>query len=339
MVVLLAAVIILSGCNSADTVSKAPVETKEIIIAIPAEGKSIISSLISDYEKTQSGISVKLINIGGTTEKIHSFFVSALMDEKFNADMLIIDDIWLSELAGAGLVSEIEGMEDYDFIPAAKKGMMYDGKDYGVSLYADVMTKFRKKRTQSDKTVYFSEDVNDVSAYIRSEIMNGETIGNSYLKYLETEKIDNISCFIEQNTEIMQGWLSNYDTMQKYYPSDSSYIEIDIDENSLIKSKLAIINSQSEVKDIAIDIIKYLLKEESQIEIMNNITSISVMSKHYSDPIMIDRFPHLSGVSGKNFGTFPFLEGYNICEDELRKCMENGGEMREPDKILGYLGE
>ena len=148
---------ILTSCNEVGNISENPPETREVVIVVPAEGKSIISSLISDYEKANSDISVKLINIGGATEEMRTFFVSTLMDEKFNADMMIIDDIWLSEFAGAGLVSEIEGINIDDFIPAAKNGMMYNGKVYGVSLYADVMTKFRKNKTNSHKSVYFEE--------------------------------------------------------------------------------------------------------------------------------------------------------------------------------------
>ncbi len=150
---LLAVVLLLTSCGSEADISGTDVETEEVVIVIPTESKSIFSSLLARYENAHSDISIKLVNIGGTTEKIHSFFVSALMDSKFRADILLIDDIWLSEFAGAGLVHEIKGMDDYDFIPAAKKGMMYDGKVYGVSVYADVMTEFHKKRNRSGKRV------------------------------------------------------------------------------------------------------------------------------------------------------------------------------------------
>ena len=72
---------------------------------------------------------------------------------------------------------------------------------------------------------------------------------------------------------------------------------------------------------------------------MKNITSVSVMSKHYEDPIMIDRFPHLSGISGENFNTFPFFEEYNICESQLKKRIENMGNEDEIEENLKFLAQ
>ncbi len=65
--------------------------------------------------------------------------------------------------------------------------------------------------------------------------MMGKTSEDAYNSYSEIEKIDNISGFIERDAAVMHGWLSRYDTMQKYYPVDASNIDIVIGDNSRIK--------------------------------------------------------------------------------------------------------
>ncbi len=337
LLAVLVIVTVFGSCGKPEEDSFTAAETEEIVVVIPSDGRSIISSLVYDYKNIRPDVSVKVVNIGGTAEEIHSFCVSTLMDEKFNADLLIIDDIWLSEFVSAGLVSDISDISEYYFIPAAEAMMMNDGKTYGIPIYADAMADFKKYENTSGHEIYFEDDINDISAYIRSGIDKGVSADSAYQKYLQILKTDKLSDFIENDIEVMHGWLSHFDEIQKYYPKLARNIEIRLNENSLIKTKLAIINSKSKSKQAALDIVKYLLTDESQNEIMKNITSIPVITKSYSEPFILDRFPYLNGLSGENFRNFPCLKGYNLSEINLSKLIQSGAKSSDVVAAFDYL--
>ncbi len=322
LIVVMAIALTLCSCGINMSQNTADEESREVVVVIPTDGKSTITSLISDYEQNHPEISIKTINIGGTAEEIHRFCVSTLMDSKFSADLLIIDDVWLAEFADSGLVSEVADVAEYQFVPAAESKMKYNGKIYGIPVYADAMATFKKYESSSGESVYFEESANDTSAYIRGGILKGASKEDAFRNYLGLTKIDNLADFVDSDAETMHGWISRFDAIQKYYPKFARKIKIDIPENSLIKTRLAIINSNSQVKDEALEIVKYLLADSSQTEIMQKNTCVPVLHSHYSDPVMLDRFPYLAGISGTGFGTFPHSRNYNSAETNLAKLMQ-----------------
>lgn len=327
----------LVSCRNADENDYIASPSKEIVVVVPSDGESTIASLISEYDAAHDDLSVKLINIGGTPEEIHRFCVSVLIDSKFNADLLIIDDVWLSEFASYGLVSEMKGVDGYDFIPAARSAMTFGGKVYGIPIYADAMVDFKKYESTSQETMYLDDNITDMSAYIRNEIENGLSLNEAYAKYKSALKSASLSDFAEKDIGTMRTWLSQNDVMQKYYPRVAGNMEIGLAENSLIKTKLAIISSDSNVGEAAVDIVKYLLKDDKQLEIMDNITGLPVMSKHYSDPFMLDKCHYIDGLTGNGFCTFAFSPRYNQAEIGLKGLLENNVSDEEIKKALQYL--
>ena len=108
----LLAAAIAAGCgHKSETENKAEADS-EIVAVVPSDGKSVIASLISEYENVNDDSEIKFINIGGTDEEVYRLCVSMLLDKKFSADVLIIDDTWLSTFADEGLVSEITDIND-----------------------------------------------------------------------------------------------------------------------------------------------------------------------------------------------------------------------------------
>lgn len=331
------AALLFAACSGSGKKENEVSKTNELVVVVPADSGLIISSLISEYEKEHSEASVKLIKMSGSSEEIYRFCVSVLIDSKFNADMLIIDDVWLDAFAKEGLVCEIDGVKDYDFIRAAENAMVFNGKVYGVPIYADLMAEFKKYNSQSETTVCLQESASDALAFIRSQIGEGLSLDDAYDRYKSISKCSNVSEFVDSDAKTMKAWLSNLNVLQKYYPKAAVNMKIGLSDKALIKTKLAIINSKSKSKTQATDIIKYLLADKAQNEIVSNMPGVPVMSKHYSDLFIQDKIPYIKSINGENFCTFPFSANFENDEKKAQEMIESGASDGELKKALLYM--
>ena len=336
MIVIFAAALIV-GCGYTEPDRGGSAEGDEIVIVVPSDGKSAISSLVSEYERVNKDAEIKLINIGGTDEEIYRLCVSLLLDKKFNADVLIIDDVWLSAFADENLVSEITDIDDKVFIPAARHAMTFKDKIYGIPIYADAMASFKKYEGDGNTVMYFEDSVSDMSAHIRCGIDNGLSLSMAHKAYTEAPKCRALSEFINNDAGVLKTWISQFDVIQKYYPMAAVNMKIKLDDNALVRTKLAIINKESRSYNKSLKLIKYLLSDESQRNIMSNMPGVPVMKKNYGDVYTTDRLTYIDGIDGEKFCTFPFSVDFNENEFNLTKAQENNASYEETERALEYM--
>lgn len=336
MAVIFAAALIV-GCGYSGLDESGSEEGEEIVIVVPSDGKSAISSLVSEYERINNDSEIKLINIGGTDEEAYRLCVSLLLDKKFNADILIIDDVWLSAFADENLVSEITDTDDKVFIPAARRAMTFNDKIYGIPIYADAMASFEKYGGNSNAVMYFEDGASDMAAHIRDGIDNGLSLGAAHKAYAEATKCKALSEFIDSDAGVLKTWISQLDVIQKYYPMAAVNMKIKLDDNALVRTKLAIINKESRSYNKSLKLIKYLLSDKSQQNIMSNMPGVPVLQKNYGDVYTADRLTYIDGIDGEKFCTFPFSVDFKENEFNLEKTRESNASYEETERALEYM--
>ena len=332
----LLAAAIAAGCgHKSETENKAEADS-EIVAVVPSDGKSVIASLISEYENVNDDSEIKFINIGGTDEEVYRLCVSMLLDKKFSADVLIIDDTWLSTFADEGLVSEITDINDEVFILAARRAMTFKDKIYGIPIYADAMASFEKYGS-SGETVYLEKDASDMAAHIRSGISSGLSLSEAHRAYAEASKCKAVGEFIDGDAGKLRAWVSCLDDIQKGYPKAAVNMKIKLENNALVRTKVAVINNESRLYGKALKLIEYLLSDDSQRKIMSGMPGVPIMKKNYGDVFTADRITYIENVDGEKFCTFPFA--VNFYENELRltEAAENNASYSETERLLKYV--
>ena len=336
VVAALLAAAIAAGCgHKAETENKAETDS-EIVAVVPSDGKSVIASLISEHENVNDDTEIKFINIGGTDEEVYRLCVSMLLDKKFSADVLIIDDTWLSTFADEGLVSEITDINDEVFIPAARRAMTFKDKIYGIPIYADAMASFEKYGS-SGETAYLEKDASDMAAHIRSGIDSGLSLSEAHRAYAEAPKCKAVGEFIDGNAGKLRAWVSRLDDIQKGYPKAAVNMKIKLENNALVRTKVAVINNESRLYGKALKLIEYLLSDDSQRKIMSGMPGVPIRKKNYGDVFTADRITYIENVDGEKFCTFPFA--VNFYENELRltEAAENNASYSETERLLKYV--
>lgn len=333
----LLAAVIAAGCGHRAKNENDAEADSEIVAVVPSDGKSVIASLISEYERVNNDAEIKLINIGGTDEEIYRLCVSMLLDKKFSADVLIIDDTWLSTFADERLVSEITGINDEVFIPAAKRAMTFKEKIYGIPIYTDAMASFEKYGSSSGETVYLEKDASDMAAHIRCGINSGLSLSDAHRAYADASKCAAVGEFINSDAGKLRAWVSRLDDIQKSYPKAAVNMKIKLENNALVRTKLAVINNESRSYSKSLKLIEYLLSDDSQRKIMSGMPGVPVMKKNYSDVFTADRITYIENIDGENFCTFPFSVNFYENELSLTEAAENNASYSETERLLEYM--
>ncbi len=337
VITILIAAAIAAGCGHKAEIEKDAEADSEIVAVVPSDGKSVIASLISEYESMNDDTEIKLINIGGTDEEVYRLCVSMLLDKKFSADVLIIDDTWLSTFADEKLVSEITDIDDEVFIPAAKRAMTFKDKIYGIPIYADAMASFEKYESSSGKTMYLETDASDMAAHIREGIDSGLSLSEAYKAYAEASKCKAAGEFIDGDAGKLRAWVSRLGDIQKNYPKAAVNMKIKLENNALVRTKLAVINNESRAYSKSLKLIEYLLSDDSQRRIMSDMPGVPVMKKNYSDVFTADRITYIENIDGEKFCTFPFSVNFYENELSLTEAAENNASYAETERLLEYM--
>lgn len=329
---------IMSGCGK--PLAEQPKEEVNISVAVPAADKGIIRQIASEYENENENVSVNLIDATGSTENIHRFYMSALFDKKFGIDVFIIDDVWLPEFASSGYVREVKKRPCFEeLIPAVRKAASYNDKFYGVPIYADAMVTFKNRGSVSDKLSYYECGVSDMTAHLAESVSRGLSLKEAYIRYKNADKCSELSDYAEGRKDFLSIWLSRFSQLEKYYLTSAIRTEIKCEETGLIKTRLAVINADSENYDEALKFIESFVKDNSQDIIIKNKSIVPIFEKHYRDEKIIDRCQYISGIDGKGFKSIPCSVEYNKKVTELQNAINTDDSDEKILNALSFLEE
>ena len=234
-------------------------------------------------------------------------------------------------------ISEITGINDEVFIPAAKRAMTFKEKIYGIPIYTDAMASFEKYGSSSGETVYLEKDASDMAAHIRCGINSGLSLSDAHRAYADASKCAAVGEFINSDAGKLRAWVSRLDDIQKSYPKAAVNMKIKLENNALVRTKLAVINNESRSYSKSLKLIEYLLSDDSQRKIMSGMPGVPVMKKNYSDVFTADRITYIENIDGENFCTFPFSVNFYENELSLTEAAENNASYSETERLLEYM--
>ncbi|MCF6147569.1 MAG: ABC transporter substrate-binding protein [Candidatus Kuenenia sp.] len=115
-----------------------PEKTDEIVFSVGAGTKEIsfIKEIITEYEKENPGIKVKLNTLPSPTDQQHHYYLSTLGARTKNVDIMRIDTIWIPEFASANWLEPLDSLlsaeERNSFIPITEKTNVFNRNLYAI---------------------------------------------------------------------------------------------------------------------------------------------------------------------------------------------------------------
>ena len=322
------------GC--ARRASEPETDKKTITVAVPAAEKEIISKYLNMY-KHQSDVDFKIIDVSGDDEDIHRFYVSTCMDNKFNVDVYLMEDKWVSEFAAQGYIDEISLIQ-HEFIPSVREAITYKDKTYAMPWYADVFTQFTKRGSGFDNQIYIGDGAEDYVLGVYSLWGKSKNLLAAVDEYEKSEKINNAGDFLGGNYSRAKGWLGQYNIMKEQNIVKASDVSIGIDENALLKTKVLAIRKGTKYKKEAQEVFELFLTDPCQKSLMTDIIAVPVLKSFYERDDLYDITPHILKISGMNFTRLKADEQYNADIKALGMIInQEAADTAKKAEIIGRL--
>lgn len=105
--------------------------------------------LLTSFEQAHPEIEVVAELLPAAPGAVHQYYVTALEGRAQDFDVLVIDVIWVAELARAGWIADLSGAFPADrirkdFLAGPVEAVLVEGGTYGVPWYADVGVLYRR---------------------------------------------------------------------------------------------------------------------------------------------------------------------------------------------------
>jgi multiple sugar transport system substrate-binding protein len=108
-----------------------------------------LDRLLSSFERAHPGVVVTVERLPNAAGAVHQYYVTALEGRTRDFDVLLIDVIWVAEVARAGWIADLSATFPpdrirRDFLPGAASAVVFQGATFGVPWYVDVGVLFRR---------------------------------------------------------------------------------------------------------------------------------------------------------------------------------------------------
>jgi multiple sugar transport system substrate-binding protein len=99
--------------------------------------------LLARFEKSHPGVTVVTEALPNASDVVHQFFLTALEGGARDFDVLVVDVVWVAELARAGWIADLSAAFPpadvrRDFLPGAADAAIFAGRTHAVPWYVDV---------------------------------------------------------------------------------------------------------------------------------------------------------------------------------------------------------
>ena len=126
------------------------VEMVKIQLAIsPREIGKVLPFLIDDFQEKNPNIEVEWLKVPGVPDEQHTMYVTSLIAQSEQPDVIAVDVIWPGEFIGNGWAYPLNDYfttEEFEpYLDGMMNSVTVDGKVYGVPLYTNAIHFFYRK--------------------------------------------------------------------------------------------------------------------------------------------------------------------------------------------------
>jgi multiple sugar transport system substrate-binding protein len=164
------------GLDAGKARSGAPTE---VVFKAQRLGRSgALQEILRAFERAHPGVFVRLELLPSASGSVHQYYVTALEGKTQDFDVLLLDVVWVAELARAGWIADLSeafppAHIQRDFLPGPASAVIVDGATYAVPWYADVGMLYRRIDLVPRAPQTFAELIDFAAPHVNGRRMRG----------------------------------------------------------------------------------------------------------------------------------------------------------------------